>query len=91
MSIASREERRPKGKVPAKVLRGHRAIWGGKIPPGALEQLKKEYSKKPKRNRSTMKKKNAPKMKRTAPKGWIKAKGVKIRRRGGRVEILIRK
>lgn len=34
---------------------------------------------------------NAPKMKRTAPKGWIKATGVKIRRRGGRVEVLIRK
>lgn len=36
-------------------------------------------------------KSNAPKLKRRAPKGWITAKGVKIRRKGGRVEILIRK
>ena len=36
-------------------------------------------------------KRNAPKLKRKAPKGWIKARGVKITRKGGRVEVLIRK
>ena len=31
--------------VPKKVLEAHRRIWGGRIPSGALEQLKKEYRK----------------------------------------------
>jgi hypothetical protein len=34
-------------KVPKKVLAGHRMIWGGKIPPGALAQLTKEYARMP--------------------------------------------
>jgi len=34
---------------------------------------------------------NAPKMKRKAPKGWVAARAVKIRRNRGRVEVLIRK
>lgn len=42
-------------KVPKKVLAGHRAIWGGRIPPGALNQLTKEYARMPGRKR---KKKN---------------------------------
>jgi hypothetical protein len=32
-----------------------------------------------------------PKMKRKAPKGWVKASAVKISRKNGRVEVLIRK
>jgi hypothetical protein len=36
---------RPKNKkrIPKKVLEGHRRIWGGKIPPGAMEALRREY------------------------------------------------
>ena len=37
------------------------------------------------------KKKKKPVMKRKAPKGWIKASAVKVTRRGGRLELLIRK
>lgn len=76
-------------KVPKTVLAGHRAIWGGKIPPGALKQLKGEYARMPGKRKKA--KRNTPKMKRKAPKGWIKASGVKITRKGGRVEVLIRK
>jgi hypothetical protein len=50
---------------------------------------KKRKSKKARRAPKT--KRNSPKMKRTAPKGWLKASAVKIRRRGGRVEVLVRK
>ena len=78
-------------RIPVSVLRGHRAIWGGKIPAGAMEQLRKEYAKPMKKKRNASKKRNAPKMKRSAPKGWVKATAVKIRRRGGRVEVLVRK
>lgn len=48
-------------KVPKKVLEGHRRIWGGKIPPGALSQLTKEYARMPGRKR---KKKNPSKRRR---------------------------
>jgi hypothetical protein len=52
-------------KVPKKVLAGHRMIWGGKIPAGALAQLKKEYARmtgkrkkaNPRRNIRQLKKK----------------------------------
>ncbi len=37
--------KRNKSAVPAKVLAGHRAIWGGTIPAGAMAQLEKEYKR----------------------------------------------
>ena len=48
-------------------------------------------SKKKKSAKRRPVKVNAPKMKRKAPKGWVKASAVKIRRNRGRVEVLIRK
>jgi len=51
----------------------------------------KNATKKSKRKPAKKHRANAVKMKRKAPKGWIKAKGVKITRKGGRVEVLIRK
>ena len=37
--------RRNASKVPKRVLAGHSAIWGGRIPAGAREQLEKEYAR----------------------------------------------
>lgn len=51
----------------------------------------KNATKKRKRKPAKKQRSNALKMKRKAPKGWIKARGVKIARKGGRVEVLIRK
>ena len=51
-------------------------------------------AKKTKKRKSAKRrpvKANAPKLKRKAPKGWVAARAVKIRRVGGRVEVLIRK
>jgi hypothetical protein len=43
--IKAVERRNPRSAVPKKVLEGHRAIWGGTIPPGARAQLEKEYAR----------------------------------------------
>lgn len=40
-----------KKKIPKKVLDAHRRIWGGKIPAGAMELLRKEFVKNPGRVR----------------------------------------
>jgi hypothetical protein len=42
-------KRKRQTSVPKKVLEGHRRIWGGRIPAGALAQLKREYAKNPAR------------------------------------------
>jgi len=69
--------RKNKSAIPAKVLAGHKRIWGGSIPPGALAQLEKEYSRE-KLKRSLGKKKNPAKRK-------AKSKG-KRKRNGSELE-----
>lgn len=78
-------KRKRQTSVPKKVLEGHRRIWGGTIPPGALAQLKKEYARGVRNP--------APKLKRlTKSSGWIPATAVKIvKRRGQPDSVFIRK
>ena len=38
-------KRKNPSKIPAKVLAGHKRIWGGRIPPGALAELEKTYAR----------------------------------------------
>jgi hypothetical protein len=78
-------KRKRQTSVPKKVLEGHRRLWGGTIPSGALAQLKKEYARGVRNP--------APRLKRLAKSsGWIKATAVKIvKRRGQPDAVLIRK
>jgi hypothetical protein len=41
------KKRKKQTSVPKKVLEGHRRLWGGTIPAGALAQLRKEYARNP--------------------------------------------
>lgn len=130
-------KRKRQTSVPKKVLEGHRRIWGGTIPAGALAQLKKEYAKNPARVdnagkysfRKTKKllkkhghgvkssqrrkhvtkagkagswaarhlvdhyskKENPPMKKLKKSTGWMAATAVKIVKRGGQMDVLIRK
>jgi hypothetical protein len=110
-------KRKRQTSVPKKVLEGHRRIWGGRIPAGALAQLKKEYAKNPGRGGFGPKKKsrkrpvgkraaatrrkvansraartNPPQMKKlTKSTAWMPATAVKIVKRGGKMDVLIRK
>jgi len=42
---AAKRRKRNASKIPAKVLAGHKRIWGGRIPPGALAELEKTYAR----------------------------------------------
>lgn len=78
------KQKNPAGRrVPKRVLEGHRRIWGGTIPPGALKQLEREYSRMPGRKR---KKKANPSRKR----GLTAAPLLKVAREAGarRVQIM---
>lgn len=59
---APAKRKRNKSAIPAKVLAGHKRIWGGTIPAGALAQLEKEYARD-KFKRGMGKKKNPAKRK----------------------------
>lgn len=50
------KKRKRQTSVPKKVLEGHRRIWGGTIPAGALAQLRKEYARNPGKLPGTKKK-----------------------------------
>jgi hypothetical protein len=52
----AKKKRKKQTSVPKKVLEGHRRIWGGTIPAGALAQLKREYARNPGRLPGTKKK-----------------------------------
>lgn len=109
-------KRKRQTSVPKKVLEGHRRIWGGRIPAGALAQLKREYAKNPGRGGFGPKKKSRkrpvgkraaatrrmvskakavranPAMKKLKKStGWMSATAVKIVKRGGKMDVLIRK
>jgi hypothetical protein len=71
--------KRTKGRGMYMVYRGHEFLKGGRK--GELKRLMK---------REAMAHEN-PALKRKAPKGWISATAVKIIRRGGQTQVLIRK
>lgn len=78
-------KRKRQTSIPKKVLEAHRRIWGGTIPPGALEALKREAARGGFRNPAAF-----PVVKKTT--GWIEATAVKIvKRRGQPDTVLIRK
>src|SRR3990172_1134518 len=74
---AAKRRKRNGSKIPAKVLAGHKRIWGGRIPPGALAELEKTYArealakkakrKNPAKRKAAKKRPAAKRRKRTNP------------------------
>ena len=85
LDAKSNPKRKRQTSIPKKVLEAHRRIWGGTIPPGALEALKREAARGGFRNPGSF-----PVVKKTT--GWMSATAVKIvKRRGQPDQVLIRK